>query len=209
MNKTAQLAKLLPYLLAGAKGSRTLTPLARGALSTGLGAGGYYAGTHVTPKLMGYEDVAPAQRASGGLLGIDLAALPFAALRYGPKGIFSTLAAGAASEATFPQLVASMSRSSKATQDLAKATAAGGIPPSLQGAMTGNIAKGVGGGAAAAGLAAIISGLARRKSDEEERKGRNHVQMIGTDFLRYALPAMAAGGVIGSLRGTPASAVTT
>ena len=55
-------------------------------------------------------------------------------------------------------------------------------------------------GAGVAGLGALLTGLMRSKSIREVEEGKGRTGMVTSDFMKYLLPAMAAGGVIGSLR---------
>jgi hypothetical protein len=94
-----------------------------------------------------------------------------------------------------------MARQSKATQELADATKAISLPETISRLASSSTARGAGVGVGAAGLAAIVSGLSRSKRDKEIREGRGRAGMVTSDFLKYLLPAMVGGGVVGSLVG--------
>jgi len=77
------------------------------------------------------------------------------------------------------------------------------IPAALQRAFRSPVARGMGAGAGVAGLAALLTGLLRRKSEKEQVKHRGRAGMVGSDFLKYLLPALVAGGVAGSFSKKP------
>ena len=177
------------------------------------GAAGYYA----TPYAFGYEDVPEARRTSAfvdAALGAVLAGMGrkrvgslFKAKRGEPalaalKRQMAVPGAIAVGE-TVP-IAQSFLHKSKQTadkiRDAAEQTAEAGIPASIGRVLQSPTAKGVGVGAGAAGLAALLTGLARRRSEEEVRGRKSRSKMVGTDFMKYMLPAMVAGGVIGSLK---------
>jgi hypothetical protein len=183
------------------------------------GAAGYYA----TPYAFGYEDVPEARRTSAfvdAALGAILAGMGrkrigsmFRARRSEPamsviKRQIALPAAVAAGE-TVPIAQSFLHKSRQTAEQLqeaAKEQAKAGIPASLSRAVRSPTARGAGMGAGAAGIAALLTGLARRRTEEEIRKRKTRGGMVGTDFLKYLLPAMVAGGVVGSLRqpGQPA-----
>lgn len=193
---------------------RTIT----GAL---LGGGaGFVHGYYGSPKVLKYEDIPAARNfsafidtltgaavgAAGGAGKINLSKLT-------PKHIFT----GASVYGTgqiLPVLQATMARQREAAMaqaDAARAQANSAttlsIPYNLERFATSNLGKGLAGGAAVAGLGGLLSGLLRRRSEEEEMRGRGRMSMVGGDMLKFLLPAMAAGGILGSLKqqpGTPA-----
>jgi hypothetical protein len=56
-------------------------------------------------------------------------------------------------------------------------------------------------GAGIAGVGAIGTGLLRPKTDREIAEGRTRSGMVTRDFLKYLIPALAAGGAVGNLTG--------
>jgi len=93
----------------------------------------------------------------------------------------------------------SMHRQSRATKDLADATRESAIPLALKQLGRSGIGRGMGAGAGVAGIGALVSGLMRAKTEDEIRKNKSRAGMVGSDFLKYVIPAMVGGGVVGSL----------
>lgn len=197
MKKAAGLGPVIPRTIAGAIGG---------------GLHGYY----VMPHMTGYEDEHGARKMSLLLNMIAGAAVGNAAGRGGPgravgfgnliKDVGANtgkyklpLTAGVGAD-LLPNVLATMSQQRKATADMADATRTSSIPGNVRNVLTSNAGKGVVTGAAAAGIGGIISAMLRRKTEEEELAGKSRLSMAGSDTLRYLLPAMAAGGVVGSLR---------
>jgi hypothetical protein len=185
-----------------------------GRVGGGAGAGGAI-GYYGTPRLGGYEDVEPARRASavidatlggivGGLahrtggLGKLLKNIPTKAM----IGVPTAAGAGELvpiSMATLARTREAMENMSEAGKSLADSSKVTSIPYNVQQLAQSPTARGAGIGAAGAGLAAILSGLSRRRSENEILKNRARGGMVGADFLKYLIPAMVAGGVVGSL----------
>lgn len=172
----------------------------------GMGAGGM-AGYHVTPRLGGYEDVESARRSAalmhaltgaivGGVAGAGKLKPVWEGL--GIKGQ-AMLGPGLLAEEALPMGLATMKRQQEASQAQTDASQASSIPAAVQNAFSSGTARGAGVGAAGAGIAALLSGLARRQTQEEMAKRKTRGSMIGSDFLKYVIPAMVAGGVVGSL----------
>lgn len=184
-----------------------------GALAGGLAGAGW--GFNVSPEIGKYKD-SPAAVGYSGMAGTGVGALvglmaglgkrPLTSklmqdarkLVVSPRGI-GGIAAGALSGEVLPQIVATMGRQSKSMDNMAGGMHALSVPDALDRYAGSNTAKGVIGGLGAAGLAAVGTGLTRRKSDEDIRRGRSRQRMIARDFIRYALPGALGGGVIGSL----------
>jgi hypothetical protein len=187
-----------------------LTPAMRTAIATITGAGtGAAMGTEVMPRLGGYYDVPSARHASGVLHGIVGGALGSyagskglraVAQEFGPLKTRMGLGAALIAEEALPMSFAAASRTAKATQDLARATESAAIPAAISKAVTSPIGQGAGIGAGVAGLGALATGLLRRKSEDEMNKRKTRAQMVTKDFLKYVIPAMLAGGVIGSFK---------
>lgn len=75
------------------------------------------------------------------------------------------------------------------------------IPYNLRQFAQSGIGRGLVGGTAVAGLGGLLTGLLRQRSEAEEREGKGRLSMVGGDMMKFLLPAMAAGGILGSLRG--------
>lgn len=201
MNKQAQLASVLKGL---------------GGLGAGAGLG-YLHGAKVSPYLLDYQDVPGAVRSSaaidtagGALLGLlamrNPAALKELSKKITPKGVGTAAAAYGGSQlipvinATAQRAGAAAEAQADAAREQADAAKITSIPYNLQNFLTSDIGKGLAVGGAAAGIGGILSGLLRRRTAEEEAQERSRAAMMRSDALKYLLPAMAAGGVIGSLR---------
>lgn len=182
-----------------------------------LGAGtlAYGVGSEVTPRLGGYQSDDQARRISGMLAALPAASIPLV-LHLGKgldpvtKGkLIAGLAATIVSGEIVPTAVKTMNNSAKASQqvanatsEMARATAESG-KRNLGGVLSdfaqSGTAKGLGVGAGLAGLGAIGTGLSRAKNDDEIKGNHSRMRMIGGDFLKFLLPALAAGGAIGSV----------
>lgn len=180
------------------------------------GGAGAVTGYEVTPRLGGYEDVESARRSAAlmhaltGLFAGGIVSNPAgrAAMHaVGPKGLLAVGPALIAEEA-LPMGLATMKRQQEASQAQTAAARSSSIPLAVQQALSGGTAKGMGAGVGVAGLAAILSGLARRQTQEEMIKRKTRGSMIGSDFLKFVLPAVVAGGVVGSLRKGNQNAIT-
>ena len=192
-----------------------------------VAAGGALLGYKVMPRLSGYEDIESSKRQSavinaGTALGLYLTMLSKGMLGSGgltaikqfftkyPKAV-PIGSATIIAEELLPSITAAMSRSSNAVMDQAAATREqaraltaeaqkSSIPQAVSDALSSSTAKGMGLGTGVAGMAGIATGLVRRKSDKEEQEKRTRSQMIGSDVVKFLIPAIVAGGVIGSLR---------
>lgn len=190
--------------------------LGRAAIGGGVGGGmGYF----VTPHMFGYEDVPKARRVSAygdALTGAVLGALTgYPAGRQWLGGMLKSpgRALGMASApviAEAPPLMAAKvirereaaESTSEAAKQISEAASSMSIPNALRSALNSNTARGAAGGAAVAGLAALLTGLMRRRSRNEIQDNRNRIGMVKSDFLKYLLPALVAGGLVGSFRDT-------
>lgn len=191
----------------------------------GAGIGGAM-GYEVTPRVFGYEDTPSARRAAafinailGGTIGgIGPKALwttmhspivtafehaknknipvnvPWKAL----KTFVAPPLAIVAGE-TVPIGQAALTQARQAAEANAEAARTSSIPQGVRDLLQSGTTRGAGVGAAGAGMAALLSGLARRRSERELVNQTPRSNMVGKDFLKYLLPAMAAGGVMGSL----------
>ena len=171
------------------------------------GAVGTATGYEVTPRLGGYEDVESARRSAGlmhGLTGAMAGGLVGAkGLRGAMKAMPSSLrwSAGPAllAEEALPMGLATMKRTQETAQAQANAARESGISNEVSKALTSGAGRGAVAGASLAGLAGIISGLSRRQSDEEFKKRKGRTSMIGADTLKYLLPLLIGGGLVGSV----------
>lgn len=179
-----------------------------GALAGGAAGAGW--GYEVSPRVSGYDDVEPARRisgftgtATGALLGAILGAGRGSAMaKYLRKpSTIMAVPTGIAAGEIIPTAVATMHRQSRATKDLADATRESAIPLALKQLGRSGIGRGMGAGAGVAGIGALVSGLMRAKTEDEIRKNRSRAGMVGSDFLKYVIPAMVGGGVVGSMGG--------
>jgi hypothetical protein len=172
------------------------------------GAGGGAVGYNVSPYIFGYE-ASPTGRRVSGLEDAALAATLTALARRGhitPKQLALGATTGYAATQAVPVTHSILGElRSKATEERTTAEiqkkmqeAARNAPTTLQQFAASPITRGAGIGAAGAGLAAILTGLARKRTEEEMKNRASRMGMIGSDVLKYVLPAMVAGGVAGS-----------
>ena len=180
-----------------------------GRILAGLGAGGAF-GYYAMPHVSGYGDVESARRLSGTMNATTGAIL--GALSHNPtlaKEMWRDLkpaqklllpASVIGSSELVPSALAAMQRSSGALKDVAKNTETSSVPFNVQRVLSSPSMHGAGAGVGLAGLGALVSGLSRRQTEEEALKRKNRGSMVGSDFLRYALPAAVAGGVLGSFK---------
>lgn len=182
----------------------------------GAGVGGVV-GHEVTPRVFGYEDTPSARRAAA-LINAALGATVGAA---GIKTVGKMMAAplkdfqasghlkhlhqmalpalAVVGGETLPIGQAALTQARRASEASAEAARTSSIPTAIQKLLQSGSVRGAGVGASGAGLAAILSGLARRRSEQEIINQSSRGSMVGKDFLKYLLPAVAAGGVVGSL----------
>lgn len=207
----------MPSLQAIQKAISTLAknPTAQRA-AAGATAGGLV-GKYVTPQAFGYSDNPAATNMStlldsmaGGLaagLGKPGWKSVMAAGKKDPRVLFG-LAAGIPAAELAPVGMdlltkgrGAVTQSSQSMKELAQASK--GIRPNpsisdqIAGVLTSSAGKGAGAGAGLAGLTAMGTGLLRGKSEDERRGGTSRAGMVGKDFLKYVIPAMIAGGVLG------------
>ena len=191
--------------------SRVAGELARrGAGATLGGLHGYY----VSPNILDYKDIPAARRSStliDALMGAVVAGKTPSVLKgMGAVQRDKMLAKGVGiygAGQIAPVIQANLAegrKTSRLTADAARANAESSkitsIPYNLKQFAGSNLGKGLVGGAAVGGLGGIIGGLMRRRTHKEEQEQASRGSMIGKDILKYILPAMAAGGVVGSLK---------
>lgn len=173
------------------------------ALGGGAGAGGLF-GRHVTPRIFGYEDDEAARNLStliDAAAGAGIAALarnPSAArkLLQRPTSIPSAVGGIAASE-VLPMGVHALGEGTSAAESLSRSR----ILDQLQEAVGTPEGKGAAIGAAGAGLGALASGLLRPRTRTELEGDRTRTGMVASDFLKFVIPAMLAGGIAGHASG--------
>ena len=191
--------RLIKKAQAGMTTGKVLGRGIAGALTGGV------IGRYVTPKLMGYEDDPKATNMStvldatiGGFTGANL---PHVGRWMRDPAMASKLLAGVAGAEVMPVAANMLHTGSRSADQLTEAAKNLKIPPAIseqiRTALQSPEARGAGTGAAAAGIAAILSGLLRSRSESESDTGRGG--MVTKDFLKYIIPAMLAGGVVGNI----------
>lgn len=209
----------LSSALKGIVGDSAPAALTRAAVAA---PAGYMFGKHVTPGLMGYEENERAKKTSAvldailfGTLGAMSPALirglakakgPEAAKQYvGLGGALAGSEAVPIAVATMGDVSKGMQSQSQSVQQLAERAKDMKTNPSFSNQMkdilTSRAAKGAGAGAGFAGLTAMGTGLLRGQTEEERRSGTSRAGMVGSDFLKYVIPAMIAGGALGHFSG--------
>jgi len=169
--------------------------LARASIGTGAGA---YFGHEVTPRFFGYEDDPYATNTSTMLNAILYGTLA----GMGPKAVGASMkknpelfAASVAGGELFPVGMHMAQEGTKAIKDFNPPTATEQAASLIKLPET----RGAIGGAATAGIGALLTGLMRAKSDKERTDSTSRAGMVSSDFLKYLLPAMVAGGVLGNI----------
>jgi hypothetical protein len=186
-------------------------------IRAGLGAAaGGVVGHEVTPRVLGFYEDEPARRMStlldaalfGGLAGMSG---PAAAKLFSRPAAIPALAGSIAGAEVIPVAMHGLQQGIGAVQSAERSFSR---PPPPQpptaseqarAALTSPTARGAGVGASAAGLAALVSGLLRPRQEDETEGSR--AGMVTRDFLKYLIPALVAGGVIGSVQGRRAAPV--
>ena len=188
----------------------------RGLLGAGAGA---LVGRYGTPHAFGYADNPAAVNMStfldsilGGAVGVmgkkGIKSLVQNA-RSGDPGALLTVAGIPAAELAPVSMDlltkgrGAVTQGSESMRELAEASK--GIRPNpsisdqVRSALTSRAGKGALTGAAVAGLGAMTSGLTRAKSQSELLEDRSRGGMVASDFMKYLIPALVAGGTIGHL----------
>jgi hypothetical protein len=215
MNKIAQVGAV------AGEAASAVTPtlakvLARMAAGAAIGgAHGYYAMPHLT----GYTD-APGARKLSAFMNALMGAFAGRSVALTPGGIGAAtralvmggkklpLLAGTAGVDLAPNIFAALEKGREASMALANSAKVTSIPHNLGQFAQSGLGKGLVGGGAAAGMGGLLTGLLRRRNDEEERLGTGRASMAGKDMLKFLVPALAAGGIIGSLKGKPIGGAT-
>ena len=168
-----------------------LAPLAAGA--------GWLTGSEGTSRMLGYHDDPIARHFGGGMNALTFATA-LALARHNPKALasfFSNIKGPASllGMEAVPVGVRTLRDVAGSTAEQAK----GQIAPTVQRLLQTSTARGAGVGAGLAGLTAIATGLSRPRTEDEIRKDKGRAGMVGSDFLKYLLPAAVGGGVVGSM----------
>ena len=179
--------------------------------ATAGGVAGGLMGRYVTPKAFGYEDNPDATNMSTLMDAVLYGTIA----GYGPKGLKALgpkagigLAASIPAAELAPVGMDLLTKSRSAATDVSQsmkgmAQASKGIRPNpsisdqIGSFMNTGAARGAGAGAALAGLGAITTGLTRARSNKERSDQRGRSGMVVSDFLKYVIPSMLAGGGIG------------
>jgi hypothetical protein len=172
-------------------------------LGIGTGLGGMF-GRHVTPRVFGYEGDEAATNLStlvDASLGAGLGALagnPAVAMRLlsRPSAIPAAVSGAALSE-TLPMAVHALGRGTEAAESVSR----GRLLDQIREVAGSPAGRGAGIGAAGAGLAALTSGLLRPQSTAERAIDKSRGGMVASDFLKFIIPALIAGGMGGKMVG--------
>lgn len=175
--------------------------IAKGLGVAGATGAGWYLGTEGLSRVMGYHDDPAARHLGGGISAGNLGALALLLATKGKAGTSALLhqhpllPASAIGMETVPTVVRSARDVANSTAEQAR----GQIAPTLTRILNSGAGRGAVAGAGVAGLGALITGLSRAKSDDEIRKDKSRTGMVSSDFLKYLLPALVGGGVVGSM----------
>lgn len=176
-----------------------LNPKTLAMLGLGAGGGAMF-GRHVTPRIFGYEGdeaatnlstmIDAAAGAGLGALIANPAALQKILSR--PMAIPGAVSGVALSE-TLPMAAHAIGRGTQAAESLSRSRLLDQIRE-FAGSSTG---RGAAIGAGGAGLAALASGLLRPKTTPERSLDKSRGSMVASDFLKFVIPALLAGGLGG------------
>lgn len=200
-----ELLQAMSLKAAGAE-KRALSPAALKALKlTGIGAGaagaGYVAGSEGTSRVMGYHDDPAAKHVGGYVNAANALAIALAVASKNPKYTAALMHPGALGAMAGMEVVPSGLRTFNRMADATAAQGSQQFVPATASMLRSGPGKGAVAGAGVAGMGALVSGLMRAKTEDEIRKNRSRAGMVGSDFLKYVIPAMVGGGVVGSMGG--------
>jgi len=192
------------------------------AIRGGMGVvGGGLMGYYGTPEAFGYSDVPEARRMStlldalaGGAAAAGGPAL-LSKIKRSPTSILP-LSTGIGVAEIIPVIQAERKRSldmaksklenavgMNRLQEAAISRLSNPAPTALQQAQTALASptmRGAATGAAGASLLALLTGMTRKKTTDEVEEGKGRLSMVGSDLLKYLIPGVVGGGVIGSLQ---------
>lgn len=218
-------AGLSPQVLAKLVNALRQSSGARMAIGGGIGGGlGGLGGYYVTPHISGYNDVPAARRVSawsdatlGAVTGALLAGkgqargLVDAVKKMDPIKRFAWSGGAVlpvAATEYFPINVANQTKqreaaelSGDAARQFGEASRSMSIPNAISDVVRSGGFRGAVAGAGLAGIGGMLSGMYRPKTRGELENDEGRPEMMRRDALRYLLPAIIAGGVIGSMRG--------
>lgn len=182
---------------------RLLAKTIAGAATGGLG--GYWAGGHITPQLMGYEKDPGAVQASKGMDAL-LYAILGGILGAGKGGMLIKrgpvpLATGLAGAEIVPIGIHGVNNAIKATSQINEAAKnfkpTPGITTQIGDLLATPEAKGAQMGLAGAGLLSMLTGLSGKREP-----GTSVPMNVAKDFAMYSLPGATIGGLIANLTKT-------
>jgi hypothetical protein len=164
------------------------------------GAAGGAWGQYGAPKTFGYDDNQHSKNMSTFLNAAEGAALLanpgmlMNSIRTNPKML--PMLAGATATAEFLPLGHNMlTKTTNTMANLDKPT----MSQQIMSALKSPEARGAGAGAALAGLLALATGSVRARTEGELAANSGRAGMAVNDFMTYALPVMAAGGLAGNM----------
>lgn len=180
-----------------------LTRRSLGLLLAGTGAGAVF-GSYVTPRVFGYQGDKGATNLStlidagaGAGLGL-LAGNPALATRLLSREMaIPALVSSIAFSETLPMAAHALREGTEAAQSLSKSR----LLDQVKEVMSSPTGRGASIGAAGAGLGALASGLLRSKTTAERSIDKSRPGMVASDFLKFIIPSLLAGGVAGKAIG--------
>jgi len=193
--------------------------LAKGIAGGTMGAlGGGLMGKYVTPQAFGYADNPDATSMStfldAALYGTLGALGGSGKLKtMDPKTMLGLAASMPAAELApvgmdlLTKGRAAVTEGSKSMREMAEASK--GIRPNksfteqISDVLSSPAARGAAGGAALAGLGAMTTGLTRPQTEAEREANKSRYGMVTSDFLKYVIPSMIAGGTLGHMTKKP------
>jgi len=159
----------------------------------GLGTAGALFGYHVSPRLLDYADDPGSRRLGSVLSALSATVLADSKARALIKAKPALAGIMFGTQELFPRLF-------KATGELPHAIEASTLVNQLKKMSPGSdVLKGLGLGATTAGLGSLVSASTRRKTPKEEEAKTTRHQMVKSDFMKYLIPGLLAGGVGGKL----------
>jgi hypothetical protein len=183
--------------------------LSSGAVNTlkalgvlGATGGGYLAGSEGLSRVMGYHDDPVSKHVGGGISAGNALAIALLLATKGRKGTGKLLNKHPMLPASMLGMEAIPAGVVRPMRDISKATAGAAenqVSPTIARLLQTPGARGAGAGVGVAGLLGLTTGLTRARREDEMRKGRTRMGMVSSDTLKYLLPAMLGGGLVGSM----------